>query len=77
MRADRPSIPEVLDRFRAYHAKHPTWGALHVILEDGNTSDAIVRDCAEHTKGDWEGKQLAAILLQMSPTQRGRLAKIA
>ena len=73
----KPTIPEVRDRFVAYYRKHPTWGVLHIILEDFNVSDSDVRWCIEHAKeiGDRDGAELGSILLQMSKTQRMKMAR--
>lgn len=79
MSEPKPTIPEVLDRFRAYHQQHPTWGCLHIVLDDENVADADVRYClayAQH-EGDTEGVALAEILLAMSRTQRLKLGEVA
>lgn len=75
----KPTIPDVLDRFRAYHASNPSWGCLHVVLDDENVEDRSVRYCREyaHAEGDAEGAALAEILLTMSQTQRLRLSELA
>lgn len=75
----KPTVPDVLERFRAYHAREPAWGSLHVVLEDCNMEDAAVRRCAAYAeeRGDEEGAALAAVLLTMSKTQRARLARLA
>ena len=76
---DKPTIPQFLERFRAYHAIHSTWGSLHIVLDDGNVKDADVEFCIRYArdKGDAEGAELAHLLSLMSPTQRRRLASIA
>lgn len=76
----KPSItPELLARFRAYYLKHPTWGSLHVVLDDDNLHDAHVAYCLDWAEGigDEEGAALARILLPMSRSQRGRIARRA
>ena len=77
----KPSIPDVIERFRAYHKlpQNCVWGSLHVILDDGNFSDGSVRYCLQHAteKRDTEGIELAKILLSMSFTQRKKLARLA
>jgi hypothetical protein len=76
---NRPTIPEVLDRFRAYRWHEPAWGALHIVLDDGNVKNADVRFCIElaRERGDEEGRALAEILLTMTRTQRLKLAGLA
>ena len=71
----KPTIPDVLPRFQAYRFNNPTWGTLHIVLEDGNVADKDVQWCIEHARehGDDEGAALAEILLTMSRTQRQRL----
>ncbi len=68
-------IPDVVERFAAYHRLHPAWYSLHVMFDDNNTDDRTTLFCrqcaAEH--GDVEGYALAMILEYMSPSQRGRL----
>lgn len=75
----KPTIPEVLDRFRAYRSKNPAWGSLHVVLYDNNVQDCFVRSTIEHARvnGDAEGEELANILLQMSRTQRLKIGTLA
>ena len=79
-RADkRPTIPEVIERFRAYHNERLAWGSLHVVLDDTNLSDDSVRGCIEYAQrtGDVEGEALARILLTMSKTQRAQIGRRA
>lgn len=71
---DRTSVHDVLGQFLTYRQK-PTngaWGALHVVMDDGNVADSHVRGCIEYARerGDADGEALARILLQMSRTQR-------
>ena len=75
----KPTIPDVIDRFRAYHAEHLTWGSLHIVLDDGNVRDSDVAFCEQWARehGDEEGEALARILAQMSKTQREKLGVIA
>ena len=75
----KPAIPDVLPRFVAYYRAHPSWGSLHVVLDDGNIEDVFVRGCAEYAReqNDAEGGALADILLTMSKTQRGKISRLA
>jgi hypothetical protein len=72
------SVAEVTDRFRAYREANPTWGTLHIVLDDGNVRDKHVRSCIESAleQGDTEGHELACLLLGMSTTQRQKLRRI-
>lgn len=73
----KPTIPEVIDRFRAYQRQWPAWHSLHVVLDDGNYADVFVEGCIETAErwGDHEGAELARILLRMSRTQRRKIAR--
>jgi hypothetical protein len=73
------SIPNVVGRFISYHAKDNAWGSLHIVLSDGNVKNSNVEFCIReaHDKGDVEGEALARILLDMSKTQRCKIAVIA
>jgi hypothetical protein len=75
----KPTIPEVLDRFKAYHAQHPSWGSLHVVLDDLNLEDYWVECCLQFalSADDGEGYYLVRLLLAMSKTQRRKLARLA
>lgn len=79
----RPLRPEVTDQvvelFRAYYERHPTWGSLHVVLDDANWSDETVAWCREWAieKGDNEGWLLAQILLGYSKGQRHKIGERA
>ena len=71
----KPTIPEVIERFRTYYTENPAWGHLHIVLDDGNVSDDNVIFCLDEARtcGDHEAVELAEILLRMSKTQRRRL----
>jgi hypothetical protein len=73
------TVPEVLDRFKAYHLDHPVWHSLHIVLEDFNVDNHHVEWCIEYAikEGDKEGEELAKILLQMSKSQRLKIAHTA
>lgn len=75
---DKPTIPEVAERFTEYLREHPAWGSLHIVLDDHNTEDGCVEFCIEFANehGDAEGAELATILLRMSQTQRGKLSRV-
>ncbi len=74
---DKPTIPEVIARFAAYYARpeNRAWGSLHLVLDDGNVMDQHVAFCQQIAleRGDQDGAELAAILKQMSKSQRIRL----
>ena len=71
-------LSDVRDRFTDYYRANPTWGSLHVVLDDLNVADSNVQFCLQYAKenGDTEGEALAEILAQMSRSQRLRLARI-
>jgi len=72
----KPTIPEVRERFERYYEENPTWGSLHIVLDDGNFEDDSVRFCVGYAEeiGDTEGHELAELLLRMSWTQRRKLS---
>ena len=74
----KPTIPEVLPLARAYFAKNPVWGSLHVVLDEGNVKDSHVQFCIEFAeeRGDHDGLILAKLLLRMSRTQRLKIAQL-
>lgn len=78
---DRPHItPELVERFAAYYeATQHGWGALHIVLSDGNVRDRDVDFCIEFAeeRGDVEGAALGRILFGMSRTQRFRIGHLA
>ncbi len=71
----KPTIPAVVGLFADYHAREPVWGALHIVLEDGNVREDDVRYCLDAAvkSEDDDAEILAHILLRMSPTQRRKL----
>ena len=74
----KPTIPDVIDRFAAYKRSNPSWGSLHIVLDDQNVSNDCVDYCAELAgdQCDSEGVVLADILSKMSKTQRLKLSRI-
>lgn len=75
----KETVPEVIERFKTYHAQNGAWGSLHVVLDDGNIHDHFVEGCIEYAKkqNDTEGLELGKILLKMSKSQRHKIAKMA
>lgn len=77
----KPTIPEVVDRFRAYRSNPDNfaWGSLHIVLADQNVADDDVAWCyrSAQERGDEEGASLAEILSRMSRTQRLKLSRVA
>jgi hypothetical protein len=71
----KTSIPDVIDEFHLYYKKHPVWGSLHIVLDDGNVDDRSVEFCIDyaHEHDDQEGERLGRVLLKMSKTQRRKL----
>ena len=77
--AGKLTVPEVLADFSAYYAKHPAWGVLHVVLDDGNWTDGFVDGCISYAveRGDAEGERLARLLRQLTVSQRMKIARLA
>lgn len=73
----QPPSQALIARFKAYHAKHPAWGSLHVVLDDENIDDDFVEGCIAHAvrERDSEGEHLARELLKLSISQRHKLAR--
>lgn len=69
-------VPDVIERFKAYWLDNPAWGSLHIVLDDFNVHDHHVEHCIQYAieKGDEEGEELGKILLQMSKSQRLKIA---
>lgn len=67
-----------VERFRAYHQEHPSWGVLHVALDDGNLDDDCVDTCVAFAREerDVEGLSLALILKGMNVGQREYLERV-
>jgi len=69
--SDKPTITEILPLVKAYKER---WGtALHIVLDDGNVSDADIQYCLDRSRED---VQLAEALLKMSKTQRRKLSRM-
>lgn len=77
----KPAIPDVIDKFKTYYAKHGGWGlTLHVVMEDFNSEAGFVAEEYEteaRERGDHEGAELISVLRSMSRTQRRKLARLA
>ena len=68
----RPTVPEVASLVEAY-CDRPHGGGLHVVLGDGNFQDQTVRWLAERSP-DPDERRIGALLLEMTQTQRRKLA---
>lgn len=66
------TITDILPEAIEYYKKNPTWGSLHVVLDDGNIKNKFVEFAIEYAiqKGDIEGEKLARKILTLSKTQR-------
>ena len=78
----KPQVPEVLDKFRAYHERNVGWGHLHVVLDDENMEDKVIDWTIEQTAGSedmdtQDAHELAKILRSMSRRQRKKIARTA
>lgn len=77
----RPTVPDVLPRVQTYYAQagNGAGGSLHIVLDDFNLEDHSVQFCIEwaEERGDTEGAEIGRLLLQMTRSQRGRIAKQA
>lgn len=75
----KPTIPEVLPLVNKYVSKlgNEHGGSFHIILEDCNIDDRHVRFCLEDAESnkDMEGIYIARKLMQMSRTQRTKIAR--
>lgn len=70
---NRPKTPDALALVPAWHAECKAKGhdPLHALMEDGNYGDA---HCVVKTPGMPASKALGDMLLQMSKSQRARVA---
>jgi hypothetical protein len=77
----RPTVPQLVPLIRAYYAKpgNLVGGNLHAVLDDGNLADGHIEWCLARARdeGDADGVLLAELLLQMTPTQRRKLAAMS
>ena len=74
----RPTVRDVTAIAKAYYA-HPSnsvGGNLHIVLEEWNIETKHVEHCKQQAieSGDAAGVELADLLLQMSKTQRRKVA---
>ena len=80
MSNQKPTIPEILPLLKEYRDKddNGAGGNLHIVLDDGNVNDSDVIFCLERARepNDTDGIKLAELLLQMSKTQRSKIASM-
>lgn len=78
MAKDKPTVPmlrELITDYK-YRCGNGVGGNLHIVLEDRNVRDQDlkhVRDVCIHNN-DQDGLKIAELMLQMSKTQRSKLA---
>ena len=75
----KPTVPEVLPLAKAYVRKpgNEVGGNLHIVLDDDNIETTHLWFCQArcHTTGDTDGERLCELLLQMTKTQRLKIAR--
>lgn len=71
--------PKDLAELALYHHRNPTWGVLHIVLEDGNVEDSDVDFCIEKAieRNDRDGLKLARMLRRLSPDDRAAVGRLA
>ncbi|MGU3387242.1 hypothetical protein ACLBYG_22220 [Methylobacterium sp. D53M] len=67
-----PRLVAAMPELHAYYVDNVTWGALHIVLDDGNVDDADVDLCLGWAKerGDHAGANIARLLQAVTPDQR-------
>ena len=72
----RKEIIELTVLMNAIYASNPVGGALHIVLDDGNTEDVHIKWCMENSIEELVGKEhdlyyrCAELLLQMNEWER-------
>jgi hypothetical protein len=59
---------EMIDlMFETYHSRNPSWGALHVALDEGNVTRDCIGWCRDYavSQKDYFGAMLADMLLEL------------
>lgn len=79
MSDERPTVPDVLPMVHAYYRKpgNSVGGNLHIVLDDDNILDSDILFCRRQAEeaNDVDGVALADVLLQLSKTQRLKIAR--
>ncbi len=70
--ADRPKVPDALPLKQSIYARHSAGCCLHVVIDDGNLGDDMIRSCLPDIEHD-DCRALAEMMLRMSPTQRRKV----
>src|SRR6266436_2873498 len=77
MAETRMTINQILPRLRQYMELdgNAVGGSLHIFTDDGNCEDGHIVFCRDFAvwRGDTEGAELAAMILQLTHRQRRRL----
>lgn len=77
---DKITLPMIIDQFKEYknRPENGAWGSLHCVLDDQNVRDIDILGAVEWAREqkDWEAVRLAEILLQITRTQRLKIAKL-
>ena len=74
----KPTVPEVLPLVRAIYERHCAGCCLHIMTDDGNVEQDSAEFCLQWAieRGHEDCIAAARLLVQMSPTQRGKIARI-
>ncbi len=75
---NRPTVPQVLPLVKKVYERHAAGCCLHVVLDDCNYEREFAEFCLEYAKEQKHPEciELAEKLVQMSNTQRSKLARI-
>lgn len=74
---------EVVGLIREIYKTYPAGGALHIVLDDGNTEDEYIRWCIENAlnhvegKDQWMFKRCAELMLTMKEHKRNKVIEAA
>lgn len=70
--ARRPTVPDALPLKASIYARHSAGCCLHVVIDDGNLGNSTIASCLADAEHD-DCRALAAMLLQMTMTQRRKI----
>lgn len=74
---------EIIGLIREIYKTYPSGGALHIVLDDGNTEDQFIQWCIDNAiddveaKDQWMFKRCAELMLTIPERKRDRAIVVA
>lgn len=76
--SNKISVPDILEKFKDFYSRHKSWQTMSLVLLKANYDNHSAQFCLSESikENNQECVELSRILVDLSATQRMKLAKL-